>query len=66
MAALEGAIMYEHMKIVYENGESFCMEICAPDKEEFYKQLLTTFEDAICKHNPDDWGLVDIKYVEVQ
>lgn len=57
--------MYEHMKVVYENGKSFCMEIRAPDKNEFYKQLLTTFEDAIYKYNPDDWGQFGIKYVEV-
>lgn len=58
--------MYEQMKVVYENGKSFCMEICAPDKDEFYRQLLTTFEDAKCKYNPDDWGQFGIKYVEVQ
>ena len=58
--------MYEQMKVVYENGKSFSMEICAPEKDEFYRQLLTTFEDAKCKYNPDDWGQFGIKYVEVQ
>lgn len=57
--------MYEQMKVVYENGKSFYMEICASDKDEFYRQLLTTFEDAKCKYNPDDWGQFGIKYVEV-
>lgn len=58
--------MYENMKVVYENGKSFCMEICAPDKDEFYRQLLTTFEDAKAHYNPDDYGQFGIKYVEVQ
>ena len=59
-------IMYEQMKVVYANDKSFNMEICAPDKDEFYTQLLMTFEDAKAHYNPDDWGQFGIKYVEVQ
>lgn len=58
--------MYVRMKVVYGNNKSFVMEVCAPDKDEFYTQLLTTFENAKCKYNPDDYGQFGIKYVEVQ
>ena len=58
--------MFERMKVVYENGKSFSMEICAPDKDDFYRLLLTSFEDAKSKYNPDEWGQIDIKYVEVE
>ena len=56
--------MYARMKVVYGNDKSFVIEACAPDKDEFYTQLFTTFEDA--KYNPSDWDQFGIKHVEVQ
>lgn len=58
--------MYARMKVVYGNDKSFVMEACAPDKDELFTQLFTTFEDAKCKYNPSDGDQFGIKHVEVQ
>ena len=58
--------MYLECKVVYGNDKSFNMKIASPDRDEFLYELLTTFKDAECRYNPDDYGQFTIKYVEVE